>query len=249
MNKLISLDFLSGKFHLKGTLHLPDVQKPPVVIGSHGLFSTGNSPKQIALAEKCNEYGIAFFRFDHRGCGDSEGNFETVTSLSGRCEDLIHAVNLIVSRKDIGPGFGLFGSSFGGSTCLAAANRLKPDAIVTVAAPFRIRTSDEAIEIIRKTDHPKADAMIRHNRNLTFDISDQLAGISDLLIFHGDRDSIVPPFHAIEIHREARSPKRLIMLKNGDHPMSDPDHQQRFLREASLWFKAAFSLRKKQMAV
>ena len=53
-----NFSFTSGDFQLKGTLHLPaGTPTPPVVIGSHGLFSTGNSPKQTALAEKCAEAG------------------------------------------------------------------------------------------------------------------------------------------------------------------------------------------------
>ena len=39
--------FSSDNFLLKGHLHLPPVDRPPVVIGSHGLFSDQNSPKQI----------------------------------------------------------------------------------------------------------------------------------------------------------------------------------------------------------
>ena len=66
------ITFSSNGFLLSGALHLPTTDLPPVVIGSHGLLSNSSSPKQIQLARKCNEYGIAFFRFDHRGCGQSD---------------------------------------------------------------------------------------------------------------------------------------------------------------------------------
>jgi dipeptidyl aminopeptidase/acylaminoacyl peptidase len=32
-------------------------------------------------------------------------------------------------------------------------------------------------------------------------------------------------------------PKKLNVLKDGDHRMSNPLHQETFIREASLWFK------------
>ena len=69
---------MSENFLLRGMLHIPTDEKGPVVIGSHGLLSSGNSPKQIELAKRCGEFGIAFFRFDHRGCGKSEGVFKEV---------------------------------------------------------------------------------------------------------------------------------------------------------------------------
>ena len=93
------ITFLSGGFRLKGVLHLPSAENPPLVIGSHGLESSGDSPKQIALAEKCNKAGIAFFRFDHSGCGNSEGNFPEVTSLESRREDLISAYKTVMEIK------------------------------------------------------------------------------------------------------------------------------------------------------
>ncbi len=67
-----------------GTLHLPDRSRPPVVIGSHGLFGTAGSAKQVDLAVACVAAGIGFFRFDHRGCGHSTGDFARVTTLTGR---------------------------------------------------------------------------------------------------------------------------------------------------------------------
>ncbi len=87
-SKLKAISFHSDGLILKGTLHLPTVDHPPVVIGSHGLYSNQDSPKQIALARACNTLGMAYFRFDHRGCGSSQGEFDPVTSLAARCTDL-----------------------------------------------------------------------------------------------------------------------------------------------------------------
>ena len=70
-----------------------------------------------------------------------------------------------------------------------------------------------------------------------FDISDRLPAVSNILIFHGDADDVVPVSHAEEIYSLVKRPKRLIKQKQGDHPMSNNTHQKTFIREASLWFK------------
>jgi len=230
------ISFNADGLKLKGVLHLPDtIGRTPVVIGSHGLYSSGNSPKQIALAEHCNRLGMAYFRFDHRGCGGSEGEFDRVTSLEGRCRDLIAAVAAVNNRIDTGDRLGLFGSSMGGTVCLGTAARLAANAVVTCAAPIRSDLTGNPSEISR-TDIVFDAAQRR------FDITAKLSNISNILIFHGDADEVVPVSHAAEIYKLARKPKRLIIQKQGDHPMSNPEHQKEFVREASSWLKQNLKL-------
>ena len=131
-----NISFSADGLKLSGVLHLPADSRPPLVVGAHGLLSSASSPKQIALAHQCNHLGIAYFRFDHRGCGNSEGNFDLITSLEGRCKDLVAAVEAVNAELDT-RGLGLFGSSMGGTVCLSAAEDLAADAVVTFAAPIR----------------------------------------------------------------------------------------------------------------
>ncbi len=229
--------FSSDNFRLKGTLHLPAAPCPPVVVGSHGLFSSGNSPKQIALAQECNRYGIAFFRFDHRGCGESKDIFSDVTSLSARCNDLINAVKTLQAGDDVGKKTGLFGSSMGGAVCLASADRLDIDAIVTVAAPVRIGSTGEAAKAIEKSAYSNRPAPSFYKKDLPFDISDTLSNIRNILIFHGEADSVIPLSQALEIYQNVGNPKRLIIQEKGDHRISSKKHQEEFIREAVAWFK------------
>ncbi len=233
---LENISFLSDSYTLKGTLHLPCTHKPPVVIGAHGLFSTGDSPKQIELARKCNDLGIAFFRFDHRGCGNSDGVFDEVTSFEARCKDLTCAIETICARDDIGEKIGLFGSSFGGAACISVASELKIDALVTFAAPVSSRWIMDAVE--NSDDNAHSDSL--NKGHLKFDISEKLEKTNHILLFHGDKDTVVPFCHAKIIYEKAGFPKKRIMQKNGDHHMSRKTHQQRFVKEASAWFQAAF---------
>jgi alpha-beta hydrolase superfamily lysophospholipase len=233
------LEFLSDGFQLRGMLHLPAVESPAVVIGSHGLLSSSDSPKQIELARRCNAFGIAFFRFDHRGCGQSQGDFAKVTSLSARTRDLLAAVRLMRENADTGNRVGLFGSSMGGATCLSAAGEARAEPLVTFAAPVRSRPIKGATEA---QHHPDGGRPQLDKSDLEFDISDKLADIHHILIFHGEADNVVPFSDALEIYQKARNPKKLIRQPGGDHLMSNQTHQKQFIRQAALWFKSFFEL-------
>ncbi|MGW8188369.1 MAG: alpha/beta hydrolase, partial [Desulfobacterales bacterium] len=213
------IDFLSEGYHLKGMLHLPTAERPPFVIGSHGLLSSSESSKQRALALRCTAAGLGYFRFDHRGCGRSQGQFPEVTTLEGRVHDLMAAVKTIRARKDTGRSFALFGSSMGGAVCLAAAKAVGADALVTVAAPIRSRS-------VRPFDGSGPAESDVSGLQLHFDLSDAVAGLRHVLVFHGDADRVVPFSHAIEIIEKVDTPKRLVRQKNGDHLMSAEIHQK-----------------------
>jgi alpha-beta hydrolase superfamily lysophospholipase len=229
------ISFFSDGFKLRGSLHLPSVNRPPVVIGSHGLYSSSSSPKQIALADQCNRFGIAYFRFDHRGCGCSEGKFEAVTSLEARCKDLADAVAVITGTTDTGDRFGLFGSSMGGTVCLSVAGELGVHTLVTFAAPIRSRIMGTGLPMFKDADTP---GIFLDAQNRRFDITDRLPGICNILIFHGEADDVVPVSHAEEIYNLAKQPKKLIKQEQGDHPMSNEAHQKTFVKEAVLWFQS-----------
>ena len=220
-----TIHFMSDKYRLTGTLHLPEASHPPFVIGCHGLFANRNSPKQIDLANACVRSGIAYLRFDHRGCGDSQGEFIRETSLQARCRDLHHAVELMRSRPDTGPLACLFGSSFGGTVVLAHAAEHPAPLLITYAAP--VNSTDIRHDAIRDNNgRPPASAMLTDA--LEFDIVPQLKAIKNILIAHSQGDETVPVEHAHIIHRNAGTPKNLVIFKGGDHRMSDPTHQQEF---------------------
>ncbi len=222
--------FSADEFKLRGYLHLPMLKNPPFVIGCHGLFADKNSPKQIELAKHCNQINMAYFRFDHRGCGESSAPFEAVTSLEARCTDLKAAANMLEARDDLGNQMGLFGSSMGGSVCLAAARELSARAVVTWAAPIR------SADLVPPHDHPAASPVTPF-RNNPFDVCYSLEGLHNILILHGDADETVPLAHAEEIYECVSEPKKLVVFPHSDHRMSRPADQQAFLQEATLWFQ------------
>jgi len=222
--------FSSDEFLLKGYLHRPAQTRPPFVIGSHGLFSDKNSPKQIELAQHCNQRNMAYFRFDHRACGESKAPLNMITSLETRCTDLKAAAKMLKSRGDLGDHMGLFGSSMGGSVCLAVAHDLAALAIATWAAPL---CSADLVPQHAETNGDANTPLKKH----PFDISNRLAGLQNILILHGDADETVPLSHAQEIYERVGEPKKLLVFPQSDHRMHNPADQQTFLREATLWFQ------------
>ena len=61
----------SAGYDIKGVIHWPRRSRAPCVICSHGLFSSKDSPKFIAMTEHLAQEGFAAIRYDHRGCGES----------------------------------------------------------------------------------------------------------------------------------------------------------------------------------
>ena len=98
--------FVSEGQRISGILHLPEKENPPCVIASHGLLSSKDSEKYIALGNRLSQEGIAMLRFDFRGIGESEGRIEDDT-VSRRIVDLGSAIDFVRSRRDLGNRVGL----------------------------------------------------------------------------------------------------------------------------------------------
>ncbi|MCP3875888.1 MAG: alpha/beta hydrolase, partial [Desulfobacteraceae bacterium] len=202
-----------------------------IVIGCHGLYATGDSPKQLALAEKCVKSNIAYFRFDHTGCGKSQGTLKLSSCLKDRSNDLMGAVNAMKKERGDDVRIALFGSSMGGTVCLNTAKEIEPICMVTFAAPVVSRTLT--------TDHGDAQ-----NNALSFDITRRLDSIKNILIFHGDADDVVPIENSKLIFNRAQNPKKKIFQNGGDHRMSDPGHQDDFIFETVNWYRLFFKTKK-----
>jgi len=240
----INIEFISHGFSLKGILHLPGVKNPPLIIGSHGLEGSKTSAKQAVLSRLLVQKNIAFFRFDHRGCGESQGDFIKDTSLEKRTCDFINAVKHILSLKKTSRNLAVFGSSLGGSTCINAWEKLlKMDinlcGAVLCSAPLKSLTI-ENIPMDANENRP-ALPLSFFAHNLVFDLQDKADQLFNVMIFHGDADQVVPVSNAHDIYTLAKEPKQLIIHKNGDHQMSSKKDQAQFESQAMTWFLNCFN--------
>lgn len=108
---------------LFGILHRPtQTEKPPIVAIFHGFASSkhGSNRCYVSLAEALAKEGIAAFRFDFRGSGDSESSLSAASF-----EDLISDALAVSGHLSFLEGIdssrlGLFGASLGGAIAVEA---------------------------------------------------------------------------------------------------------------------------------
>ena len=237
------VSFTCDNMTICGVLHLPETPYPPLVIGSHGLEGTKDSAKQLILADLLPNLGIAFLRFDHRGCGKSHGVFETDTSLDKRAKDMVAGVNHVLKLGLTDTRIALFGSSLGGSTVIEAWARLDAQGIaplggVVCATPIISRTIKN-IPLEGNQNRP-ALSIDFFEKNLLFDLSARASKIHHLLVFHGSKDEVVPVENARKLFKLVLDPKEFVIHENGDHRMSDREHQRDFIQRTAMWFTNCF---------
>jgi hypothetical protein len=237
--KTIQIRFKSDHLRLSGTLHLPDnySMKTPCIIGSHGLFSDSSSPKQIALAQQCNKRNMAYFRFDHRGCGKSEGNFKKDTTIFNRFRDFCAAIQTMKDDPDIGDQLGFFGSSLGGTVVLLASLIEQPQTMVTLSAPISMNSVWDIL--VKKKQHEMLSQAF-YDEAIEFNIQDQLHHINNILIFHGSDDEVVPVTNAKKLLDDVSEPSQLFVFDGGCHQLANKTHQKIFMQKSLDWFERYF---------
>lgn len=224
-----SVRFTADRLSLSGVLHLPPAPPSAVVIGCHGLLADKNSPKQIALANRCVSTKMAYLRFDHRGCGESEGIFECDTTLKNRQADLRAAIRMVRRTFGSETPIGLFGSSLGGTVCLAAFDFFSPFAVVTLAAPVH----HQSIRMPEKSPDSLKEELMKNR--LTFDIRHRMGAVHHILILHGKDDETVPVQNAQILFSLAGKPKKVVLLDGADHRISAAVHQEIVIRTSLAW--------------
>jgi hypothetical protein len=118
------VSFKSGDLTLSGVLHTPDGVAPgtrlPAIMVLHGFGSNKNSGNVMGPVKMLNDWGYAAFRFDMRGCGDSDGDFGRVICLE-QVDDTRAALSYLQTRDEIDPErIGVLGSSFGAAVAIYA---------------------------------------------------------------------------------------------------------------------------------
>lgn len=230
-----------------GILHLPPIPNPPLIIISHGFAShkIGTNRSYVRLAEGFCRQGIAAFRFDFRGSGDSEGDMAKMAPQDF-VEDLI-----LVAKHFESQGFkkyGFFGSSFGGTLCILGAHILKQVKSIAVWAPV-------ASGFLWHQD--------RQNRQLQLDLKEYrgvsisnrfkeefaklyadkiLEHLNDIpfLHFHGENDDTVSLNHKkafYEARKEAKARTCFKTFAGVDHILGKSPVFSEVLQTTIEWFK------------
>jgi len=231
--RIEKVSFASEGKRISGILHLPGTKKPPCVIASHGLLSSKNSEKYIALGERISKEGMAILRFDFKGIGESEGGEEDNT-ISKKIVDLSRAINFIRSYPGLGDRIGLVGSSLGGFLSLIKASTDKEiRAVVIWATPLRMGDLKSKARDENTPLPPEAffKDLPRHR------LLPLLPKVANCLVIHGEQDELVPVEQALEIFRNLNVPKEIHIIGGANHRLTDPLHRHRAIELTVGWFK------------
>ena len=219
---------------LAGHLDLPASGQPfAYALFAHCFTCTKNLKAAVNVSRALTRDGVAVFRFDFTGLGESGGDFSH-TNFSSNVQDLIQAARFLESRFE-GPKM-LIGHSLGGAAVLQAAEAIpSAAAVVTIAAPSNPGHVLKLLESTREQieSRGEADVMLAGRKfKIRKQFLDDLAGASmaeairrlnrALLIFHAPTDSVVGIENAGEIFQAARHPKSFVSLDRADHLLSDP---------------------------
>ena len=214
----------------------------PIILLCHGFNSNKNNSTHSRLAPLLAAQGIASFRFDFFGHGESGGKFEDIT-LSEAIYDLEHALTFVKSKGY--SRIGLLGSSFGGMTALLFAAK-HPELFATV---LKCPVSDYLGKIIaqkskREISEWKMQGFIPYLRstgeafrlNYTFfeDTEKHDGYIAapkltmPVLIVHGDADITVPLAQSEKTASLIPNCK-LEIIPSADHRFTQPEHFERMI--------------------
>ncbi|MGH7767898.1 MAG: alpha/beta hydrolase [Candidatus Binatia bacterium] len=230
--------------NLVGIIHRPAARADAAVIFCHGMESSKESEKIVAMSRQLAERGILALRFDFAGSGESEGKFEELT-YSGEVEDLRAAYGFLLRYEP--KKVGIFGSSMGGTVALLFAGQEKTvAALATLAAPVhpekfrdKLLTPEEARQWRARGD------IVYHDKRLNITLLDDVEKLDvpqaarkiscPTLVIHGDRDDTVPVAEGRELFAALAGPKRLCIIEGSDHRLTDPAHLQKALAESIGW--------------
>lgn len=219
---------------LAGIIHHPDHSDYRCVITCHGLFSDKESDKFITIGEHFPQEGITVFRFDFRGCGESNGQIED-TTITGRIEDLNAALSFIRTHiPSVAHTIGLLGSSMGGFIALrVAASDTSIKAVAAWATPFSFEGLREAIVA---GNSPQLKEQFYQDAG-RYDAGQFVPQVKNLLLIHGDKDETVAVDHSERLYQKAQEPKRREIVRGADHTFSNATLRKKAICYSLDWFK------------
>jgi len=196
-----------------------------IVMMCHGLGSNKDDILFLALQDRINAYGIAIFRIDLLGHGESDGEYNDLT-LTETIDDIMCAKHELQRRGFINIGF--IGSSFGGVGGIMAASIEQFHFLVLISPPTYYDINEmiksgvyilkELMIVNKNTEKEKASPNIKFFRD--YGAHDSYAAaekiMAPVLIIHGDEDKIVPLVKSLELCKKIKN-SELKIFKGADH--------------------------------
>lgn len=226
-----------------GILQLPKTDSPvPLIILSHGFGGTHDGNQDYA--DYFLEQGFATYNFDF--CGGGLGSKSAGTMLDMSVLTEVKDLNAIIDHFTMDDRFDrifLWGASQGGFvSSYAAAQRPGDVAAMALEFPAFVLQDDARRRANADGGFPETESVmgvrighIYGEDAVSFDIYDVIGGYSgDVLILHGDRDSIVPLSYsqrAVEVYSSAE----LVVMEGENHGFMGQARTEAKEREADFF--------------
>lgn len=245
-----SLTFHDRQRHrIAAILSTPDGPTTRLVLLCHGFLSGKNSTTNKTLTRLLNEQGLATFRFDFFGQGDSDGPFEALTTTLA-VHQTEAALDLISSRGY--DRIGLVGSSFGGLVAILTAAQRRDIACLALKCPVvdfaeELRLTLGPDELSQwQTTGTIPNVMGGQDRvRLQYDFyEDSLRQIAyepaehitiPTLIVQGEQDECVPLHQSRRLYNALNGPKRLDLLPEANHQFTRGEDFHQMTTSISDW--------------
>jgi pimeloyl-ACP methyl ester carboxylesterase len=229
---------------LRGMEHVPEqasTQPVPAAILFHGFTGTKVEPHRlfVKLSRALEARGIAAFRYDFLGSGESDGNFEDMT-VSGEVEEAHAILDSVRQDPRVNPDkVSLVGLSMGGLVASLVAGDRPADVHKLVLLAPAGTMLDLVLGMVQS-------AQVDVERTEVFDHGGNLVGrafVEDLLklsvypraanytgpvlILHGSRDETVPLEASHRYVRESYGDRaQLHLIEGADHTFNKLEWEQ-----------------------
>lgn len=221
-------------------------QKKPIIILCHGFSTSKDGRTYVRLEEMLNDREISTFRFDFYAHGESEGNFEEITT-SEAVDDVRNAIKFL--KKSEYTKIGLVGSSFGGLASILTASQSDDLYLLALKSPVsdyksmaHTRHSEQEINDWKTKGYIDLDSVNEERRRLNYSFYEDAEKVDayeearkikiPTLIVHGDEDETVPIEQSIKTARLIEN-CRLEIIRGCDHVYSNPEHFEKLLNLVS----------------
>lgn len=249
--KEIPITFRSAGQQIIGILHLPEAKKKlPLVVLVHGW--SGNSLGVwnsffVKAARVFAKSGFAVLRFDFRGSGSSEGEFENQT-ISSMLLDLKNVLDQIAKHEAVsGNKIALIGHSQGGylSILHAAKDKRVKSVILWMGRTADLKDfwSRTTFDDIRRKGYAIWDEYKVLNKKYVADSAkynseSALRKISvPIGMIYDELDTIVPPSEGLRVKRLAKGEKQMKIFNGLGHGFMGEKGQKKVITTTLGWLK------------
>jgi pimeloyl-ACP methyl ester carboxylesterase len=236
-------------YRVASILTEPDGGSDRIAVLCHGFLSSKTSTTNKTLTRMLIERGIATFRFDFFGHGESQGPFESISNTLAiqQAQAALDLVRQKGYRK-----IGLMGSSFGGLVATLTAARRTDLACLALKCPVvdfaeelqlefgeeemaRWKATDTVPNILGGPDRIALRYAFYEDclRQIAYDPARSIT--APTVIVQGDKDEHVPLHQSQKLYAVLRVKKHLELLPGADHQFTKGEDFKRMTHLIADW--------------